>query len=145
MVLVGVGLLLLSTLDQSSTTLALLAYLLVIGVGMGLFSSPNTSAVMGCVRKEQLGVASGTLSTMRTVGQSLSLAIMGALIAVVASEGTVSQLFSGAMGGTSVVVAAEFVSGMSLAFQVSALIAFAGALTSLARGTAQDCGSRPDA
>ena len=62
---------------------------------MGLFSSPNTSAVMGCVRKEQLGVASGTLATMRTVGQSLSLAVMGALMAVAASSAVVSQLFSG--------------------------------------------------
>jgi hypothetical protein len=41
------------------------------------------------------------------------------------------------------VVATEFVSGMSLAFQVSALIAFAGALTSLARGKRQDCGPAP--
>ncbi len=139
MVLVGVGLLLLSTLDQTASTLALLTYLIVVGVGMGLFSSPNTSAVMGCVRKEQLGVASGTLSTMRTVGQSLSLAVMGALIAVAASSAVVSQLFSGSADIISPLIAGEFVKGMSLAFQVSALIAFIGAITSLARGPRSEC------
>lgn len=143
MALVGVGLLLLSTLDQNASTLALLAYLIVVGVGMGLFSSPNTSAVMGCVPKEQLGVASGTLATMRTVGQSLSLAVMGALIAVAASSAVVSQLFSGSSDIASPVLAGEFIAGMSLAFQVSAVIAFAGAATSLARGRGNKCEPRP--
>lgn len=137
--LVGVGLLLLSTLDQSSSTGSLLVYLLVVGAGMGLFASPNTSAVMGCVRKEQLGVASGTLSTMRTVGQSLSLAVMGALMAVATSSAVVSQLFSGSADIASPVLAAEFVKGMGLAFQVSAVIAFVGAATSLARGPRAEC------
>jgi EmrB/QacA subfamily drug resistance transporter len=138
MALVGIGLLLLSTLNESTSTLVLLAYLVVVGVGMGLFSSPNTSAVMGCVRREQLGVASGTLATMRTVGQSLSLAVMGALIAVAASSAVVSQLFSGSTDIASPLIAAEFIAGMSLAFQVSAVIAFIGAATSLARGRGGD-------
>jgi EmrB/QacA subfamily drug resistance transporter len=142
MALVGVGLLLLSTLDQNASTLTLLAFLIVVGVGMGLFSSPNTSAVMGCVRKEQLGVASGTLATMRTVGQSLSLAVMGAVMAVATSSAVVSQLFSGSADITSPLVADEFIVGMSLAFQVAAVIAFIGAATSLARGKAGPCEPR---
>ena len=141
MVLIAIGLLLLSTLDQSATTDILLIYLLILGVGMGLFSSPNTSAVMGCVRKDQLGVASGTLSTMRTVGQSLSLAIMGAVIAVVASSATVAALFSGAPLPPA--SEGEFIRGMALAFQVAAVIAFVGAATSLARGTGVPCDESP--
>lgn len=134
MFLVALGLLLLSTLGENSTSAAIVAYLVVIGVGMGLFASPNTSAVMGCVERTQLGVASGTLSTMRTVGQSLSLAVMGAMIATAASTELLSSLFMGmplADGGEA---ASEFVRGMALAFQVSAGIAVVGALTSLARG-----------
>jgi EmrB/QacA subfamily drug resistance transporter len=137
MILIGIGLLLLSTLNEASGTFVLLVYLLILGIGMGLFSSPNTSAVMGCVRKDQLGVASGTLSTMRTVGQSLSLGIMGALIAVVASAATVSQIFAG--GALPPAAEGEFINGMALAFQVSALIAFIGAATSLARGPQPTC------
>ncbi|MBI0584347.1 MAG: MFS transporter [Methanomassiliicoccus sp.] len=137
MALVGIGLLLLSTIDAATSITTLVAYLLVLGVGMGMFSSPNTSAIMGCVPRSQLGVASGTVSTMRTVGQSLSLVIMGAVVASVVSSAVVSDIFSGAAGTS--VAAEEFVSGMSLAFIVSAGIAFIGALTSLARGTPETC------
>ena len=65
MILVAVGLFLLSTLNTTSSIMEIIIFLLVLGVGMGIFSSPNTSAVMGCVDRGKLGVASGTLSTMR--------------------------------------------------------------------------------
>lgn len=144
MVLIGVGLLLLSRLGEATTAGELVACLLVLGVGMGMFSSPNTSAIMGCVAKDQLGVASGTLSTMRTVGQSLSLAIMGALIALVASSAAVAGLF-GTGGPPTPLAAEEFIHGMRLAFTVSAGIAFAGAITSLARGPPEqsECSADP--
>lgn len=138
MLLIAAGLALLSTLDGGAGPLELVAYLLLLGVGMGLFSSPNTSAIMGCVERTQLGVASGTLSTMRTVGQSLSLAFMGALIATASSTELVSSLFMGAPlpPGS---VDEDFVRGMALAFRVAAGIAVVGALTSLARGAARPC------
>jgi MFS family permease len=106
--------------------------LLVIGIGMGVFSSPNTSAVMGSVDRRRLGIASGTLATMRFTGQATSLAVMGAIVATVASA-SLSGLFTGSP--LNVTVGAEdFVRGMDLAFLVSAFIAVAGGLTSLTRG-----------
>jgi len=136
MFLMAAGLLLLSTLDAGTTAVEVVAYTLLLGIGMGLFATPNTSAIMGCVERDQLGVASGTLSTMRTVGQSLSLAIMGALIATAASTELVSALFMGTPlpPGT---MDEDFIMGMALAFRVSAGIAVAGAITSLARGPAR--------
>jgi len=138
MLIITAGLLLMSTLDAGSSTAEIVAFLALLGLGMGLFSSPNTSAIMGCVERTQLGVASGTLSTMRTVGQSLSLAIMGALIATASSTALVSALFMGAPlpPGT---VDEDFVRGMALAFRVAAGIALVGALTSLARGPTPPC------
>ena len=56
---------------------------------MAAFSAPNTSAVMGSVRRDQLSQASAFLSTMRTSGQALSVALLGGIAA--------SQL--GAVGG----------------------------------------------
>jgi MFS family permease len=134
MVLITIGLILLSTLDSSSTTVPIVAYLFILGLGMGTFSSPNTSAVMGCVEKRQLGVAGGTLATMRTLGQSLSLAIMGAVISTVASTSVVTSLFSGANPSQIIVDSGAFVHGMTYAFLVSAGIAALGAVTSYARG-----------
>ena len=46
------------------------------GMGFGLFSSPNANAVMSCVDKSIYGVASATLGTMRTIGQTMSMALV---------------------------------------------------------------------
>ncbi len=50
--------------------------LVVYGTGIGLFSSPNTNAIMGSVARKVLGVASGTVGTMRTGGMMMSMGIM---------------------------------------------------------------------
>ncbi len=142
MILVGVGLLFMSTLTASSKTIYVSLGLFVIGLGMGIFASPNTSAVMGAVKKSQLGVASGTLATMRFVGQASSLAIMGAIVSSIAGTGVISSLFIG-MAPTSI-VSQEFVTGMSYAFVISALIAFIGAGTSMMRGSHQSKQAKPE-
>jgi EmrB/QacA subfamily drug resistance transporter len=143
MVILSVGLLLMATLNESSDPSQVMVALVIIGSGMGVFSSPNTSAIMGCVRKDQLGQASGVLSTMRTVGQSLSLAIMGAIISIIASPDVVTAVFSG--GEASSVAISEFVDGMHVAFIVGAFIALVGAGISSVRGKVSDdsCTSGP--
>jgi MFS family permease len=50
-----------------------------IGIGMGIFQSPNNSAVMGAAPPERLGVASGLLGLSRTLGQTTGIALFGAL------------------------------------------------------------------
>jgi MFS family permease len=49
--------------------------LLILGSGFALFSSPNTNAIMGSVKKRNYGVASATVSSMRLIGQVLSFGI----------------------------------------------------------------------
>src|SRR5262245_53317029 len=46
---------------------------------MGLFQSPNNSAIMGAAPRERLGVASGLLSISRTLGQTVGIAALGAV------------------------------------------------------------------
>ena len=60
----------------------LIVALALLGTGFALFSSPNTNAVMSSVEKRCYGVASGTLGTMRLVGQMLSMGIAMTLFAV---------------------------------------------------------------
>ncbi|NWG09827.1 MAG: MFS transporter [Nitrososphaerales archaeon] len=134
MVLICIGLLLMSTLGLTSSSTDVVIRLFIIGFGMGLFSSPNTSAVMGSVERNRLGVASGTLATMRFVGQSMSLAIMGAVVATVASSEVLSALFIGLVPSEVEVAAEAFVEGMRRAFIASAFIATLGVFTSLVRG-----------
>ena len=52
------------------------------GMGFGLFSSPNTNAIMSSVEKRQLGNASGMTGTVRMVGQTLSMGIVAMLLAI---------------------------------------------------------------
>ncbi len=48
------------------------------GAGMGIFQSPNNSAVMGAVPRSKLGIASGLLAITRTLGQTTGIAVLGA-------------------------------------------------------------------
>jgi EmrB/QacA subfamily drug resistance transporter len=69
------GLLAFAGLGQASGLGFIVSVLVLVGFGFALFSSPNTSAVMGSVGKKSYGVAASTLGTMRMVGQMLSMAI----------------------------------------------------------------------
>jgi EmrB/QacA subfamily drug resistance transporter len=134
MIVIGVGLLFLATVKSDTGVESVILYLLILGTGMGLFSSPNTSAIMGSVGRKQLGIASGTLATMRTTGQALSLAVTGAVVATVASSKVVSVLFIGTNSAEIAVESAAYIQGMNLAFVVCASIAFIGAVFSFIRG-----------
>jgi MFS family permease len=72
-----VGLLLLP-LDFSYPEFA--ALLLVSGIGQGMFSAPNTSAIMGSVPPDQRGVASGMRSTFQNSGTALSVGLTFSLM-----------------------------------------------------------------
>jgi hypothetical protein len=67
-----------STLSENTSTWGYLLRFIPVGIGVGLFQSPNNSAIMGSVARENLGVASGLLSLTRTVGQTAGIAILSA-------------------------------------------------------------------
>ncbi len=68
-----------STLTIQTTALGYVLRFLPVGIGTGIFQSPNNSAVMGAVPRTRLGVASGLLSITRTLGQTTGIAVLGAL------------------------------------------------------------------
>jgi EmrB/QacA subfamily drug resistance transporter len=82
-----------STLSLQTTALGFILRFLPIGIGMGIFQSPNNSAIMGSAPRAQLGVASGLLAITRTLGQTAGIAVLGALWAsrVVFRTGDVIQ------------------------------------------------------
>lgn len=71
----------LSTLNDHTSVLGFVLRLTLLGGGIGVFQSPNNSAIMGSVPKDQLGVASSLLATSRNVGQSIGLPILGTVFA----------------------------------------------------------------
>lgn len=70
-----------ATIKEDTSTLGYIIHLLPVGLGAGLFQSPNNSAIMGAAPHEQLGVVSGLLSLSRTFGQVTGLPLIGAIYA----------------------------------------------------------------
>lgn len=70
---------LISTLQASTSTVGYIGRVFGVGLGMGIFQSPNNSAIMGSVPRDRLGVASGLLSLTRTMGQTTGVALIGSL------------------------------------------------------------------
>jgi EmrB/QacA subfamily drug resistance transporter len=52
---------------------------LIIGLGMGVFQSPNNSAILGSVPPDRLGVTSGVLAISRMTGTVTGIAVLGTL------------------------------------------------------------------
>jgi EmrB/QacA subfamily drug resistance transporter len=73
------GFLAVSSLDAETTTLGYVLRFLPVGLGMGIFQSPNNSAIMGAAPRDRLGIASGMLAVTRTLGQTTGIATLGAL------------------------------------------------------------------
>ena len=82
MTLTAIGLFLLIFLTEATSLWYLVLTLLVLGTGFGLFSSPNTNAIMSSVDKRFYGVASGMNGTMRLLGQMLSMGIAMMIFAI---------------------------------------------------------------
>ncbi|MHB8415482.1 MAG: MFS transporter [Acidiferrobacteraceae bacterium] len=77
MVICAVATLLLVFLGGAPDMMVLILELVVLGVGMGLFTPPNNSAIMGSAPKERLGVAGGILNMMRALGLIFGVDISG--------------------------------------------------------------------
>jgi MFS family permease len=69
----------LSKLHIQTSTFEYLLRFLPIGLGMGIFSSPNNSTIMGTAPRERLGIVSGILAVNRTLGQMTGIAVLGAI------------------------------------------------------------------
>jgi EmrB/QacA subfamily drug resistance transporter len=68
----------LTTLSESTTAFGYVWRFVPVGLGLGIFQSPNNSAIMGAAPKKYLGIASGLLSISRTLGQTSGIAVIGA-------------------------------------------------------------------
>lgn len=68
-----------STLQADTPWWGFMLRMLPIGLGMGIFQSPNNSAVMGSAARERLGVVSSMLSVTRTLGSTTGIAVMGSI------------------------------------------------------------------
>ena len=127
MTMTAVGLFLLSLLSADTPLTYLIGTLILLGLGFAFFSSPNTNAIMSSVAKPYYGVASGTLGTMRLVGQMLSMGIAMVII----------SLFIGRFMITPY-VSTQLLMSIRAGFTLFALLCCCGVFFSLVRGKLRD-------
>jgi MFS family permease len=108
--------------------------LFIVGLGFGLFSSPNQSAIMKSVEKKDLGIVAGTSSTMRVVGQSISIALLSAILVVFIPSTILNPVLAHQGISINNTIQSEFKIGMHTAFIVSAIFCILGAIISMIRG-----------
>jgi len=120
--LTAAGLIILCFINENSPLIIIISLLMIMGVGFGLFSSPNSNAIMSSVMKNHFGVASGVVGTMRMVGQMLSMGIAMMLISLYLGKEQINPSnYSGLL------------SAMRTGFVIFSILSIMGIFASLAR------------
>ena len=120
---VGMGVLalgaaLLSGLTATSAVTWIILSLVTVGLGTGIFISPNNSALMGAAPRQRQGIAAGTLATARSFGMVLGAGLSGAIFTTVLAQTPEGGLFT----------------GIRISFLAAAGVAALGIFTSAVRG-----------
>ncbi len=123
MLITVIGLIFFVFIGPNTSKLMIVLILAFLGFGFALFSSPNMNAIMGSVEKRHLGIASGTVATMRLLGQMVSMAIAMVVFAVfIGREQITPANYS------------EFLKSVRVSFLIFSLMCMLGLLFSLMRG-----------
>jgi EmrB/QacA subfamily drug resistance transporter len=124
MACLATGMFLLGQVGVAGSDRQIVVRLALVGLGIGLFTSPNNSAIMGAVPLTHQGLGSGIVATARTMGNVLGVAISGSLF------GAEVQKLLAVFGQEPLAVIGAYRDALT----IGAGIALAGAFTSLIRG-----------
>jgi EmrB/QacA subfamily drug resistance transporter len=108
-------------------------WLLIVGVGSGMFNSPNTAAMMGAVPAHRRGIAAGARTLVQNTGAVLSIAFVLAIVTSAVPKATLFAVFSGLAKGLSQQKLAPFIANMHVALWVLAATSLMGAAVCLMR------------
>jgi MFS family permease len=104
------------------------------GIGSGLFNSPNSNTIMGAVPAERRGIAAGTRTMMMNAGMLVSIAMAFAVISSGVTPEAMSALFAGTQVGSQGIAVDVFMADVRLAFLISFCISIVAAVISFMRG-----------
>jgi MFS family permease len=117
-----IGLAAAATISAETSFAFIFSVLIVMGIGFGLFSTPNTTAIMASIDRRDYGMASSLIATMRTTGMLTAMTL-------------ITLLLSWFLGADPVTLETghHFLSAMHAAMVIFSLLGCAGILCSLAR------------
>lgn len=70
----------LNQIDFNTSAIYICVALAIFGIGFGLFSTPNNSAIMGAVEKHEVGVASTSMNLSRTIGNLVGMSLVNLMM-----------------------------------------------------------------
>jgi len=112
-------------------------WLLLVGVGSGMFNSPNTAAMMGVVPMHRRGVAAGARVMLQNTGAVISIAFVMAIVTAAVPKDVLFKIFSGLTSGLSNEQLQPFIANMHTALWVLAGTSLVGAFVCLLRPSHQ--------
>src|SRR3954454_2457230 len=132
--LVGAGgLALMTTLQPGSPYWQSTLWLLIVGIGSGMFNSPNTAAIRAPAPPTRRGVAAGARTMLQNTGAVISIAFVIAIVTAAVPKPILFKIFGGLAKGLSDAQLAPFIHNMHTALWVLAATSVVGAAVSLLR------------
>jgi EmrB/QacA subfamily drug resistance transporter len=133
MLVTAVALALMTTLQADSPYWESGLWLALVGIGSGMFNSPNTAAMMGTVPTERRGIAAGARTMLQNTGAVISIAFVLAIVTAAVPTPVLFKIFSGISSGLTSAQLQPFVDNMHTALWVLAGISLVGAAVSILR------------
>ena len=122
-----------TTLGENSPYWESTLWLGLVGIGSGMFNSPNTAAMMATVPAKRRGIASGARTMLQNTGAVISIAFVLAIVTAAVPKTVLFKIFSGLASGLSSEQLAPFIHNMHVALWVLAITSLIGAGVSLLR------------
>jgi MFS family permease len=127
------GLALMTTLGRDTTYWASGIFLFIVGLGSGMFNSPNTAAMMGTVAAHRRGIAAGARVLVQNTGAVISIAFVIAVVTSSVPKSVLFAVFSGLANHISNAQLVPFISNMHTALWCLAAVSVIGAFVAAAR------------
>lgn len=115
--IVACGLFVLSLMNTQTSATYIASSLLLIGIGFGLFSTPNNNAIMGATHPDEVGVASASMNLARTIGNLIGMSLVNLMVHYYLGDAQFSPEQNPAL-----ILTVELALNMSLAFVVVACV-----------------------
>jgi EmrB/QacA subfamily drug resistance transporter len=133
MLVTAAGLALMTTLGRDTSYVPSGVFLFVVGIGSGMFNSPNTAAMMGAVPVHRRGIAAGARVLVQNTGAVISIAFVIAVVTSSVPRPVVFKIFSGLANHISNAQLNPFIGNMHSALWTLAVVSLLGAAVAAAR------------
>ena len=133
MLVTAAGLALMTTLQVDTAYWETGLWMFVVGIGSGMFNSPNTAAMMGTVPAHRRGIAAGARMMLQNTGAVISIAFVLAIVTAAVPKPVLFKIFSGLAAGLGAAKLDPFIANMHTALWALAATSVVGAVVSLMR------------